>query len=91
MQPSDESSDTDYVREHETRVEGKSAQVVQKHVTPVVVTRAHAVSDQVLNVIPVRDEDVAMDAGRDLAKYNVFGLPEIALWMIATQVRRDPL
>ena len=58
--------------------------MMQEHVAPVVVTRAHAVSDQVLHVISIRNEDVAMDAGRNLAEDNVFGLPEITLRVLAT-------
>ena len=71
VQPGHKDTDSHQVRKDEARVERQRTDVVQGHLTPVVVDLLEEeVPEEVLHVVPVCEENVAVNARRRLLKHH---------------------
>ena len=84
VKPSQEDANAHNVSKEEAWIKSDSTQVVQEHLTPVVVSWHEKMADKVLDMVPIGDEDVTVNTRRCFTKDQIIAISEVALRMLTT-------
>lgn len=88
MEPGKDDADSHHVRKNESRVEAHGGDVVKEHLPPVVVSvvdRNHEVAQEVLTVVPVGEQDVAVGARGSLWEQSHKAVSNRGFWVLTTK------
>ena len=86
MQPGQHHTNAHYVTKDETGIEGYRRDVVQEHLTPVVVSLDQEnVSEQVLHMIAKSEQDVTVDAWRYITEQSLETSVDGSLRIVASK------
>lgn len=92
MEPCKDDTNRQDVAKNEARVERQSRNVMEQHLAPVVFLLDEEVANQILHMIPVGEEDVALDAGYLLSHVDLaHHIGDRCVWVSASEEPGQPL